>query len=89
MDEQTTCVYVANGQTEAHQVKDFLDGAGVPAILRGESLSKTHAFTVDGLGRVEVLVAASDAERAVALIASADAGEFRLGEDADVDVEGP
>ena len=85
MDEHTACVYVANGQIEAHQVKDFLVGHGVVAVLRGESLSKTHALTVDGLGRVEVVVATSDADRARMLIASADAGEFRLGDDADVE----
>jgi hypothetical protein len=47
-------------------------------------LSKTHAFTLDGLGRVELLVAETDAERASELLASADAGHLRLGDDSDI-----
>jgi hypothetical protein len=85
MVEQTRCVYVASGQIDAQQIRGFLEGSGVPCMLFGETLSKTHGLTVDGLGRVEVQVAAADEERALALLASAEAGELRLGEDADVD----
>lgn len=84
MDEQPQSVFVANGQLQAHQVRAFLEASGVPCILRGESLSKTHGLTLDGLGRVEVLVAERDKERALALLASAESGEFRLTDEADV-----
>ena len=84
MNGQGTCVFVANGQMQAQQVRAFLEASGVASILRGESLSKTHALTLDGLGRVEVLVAQDDEERARALLGSAEAGEFRLGEDVEV-----
>jgi hypothetical protein len=84
MNEQPRCVFVANGQIEAQQVQAFLQAAGVASVLRGESLSKTHGLTLDGLGRVEIIVARTDADRARALLGSAEAGEFRLGEDADV-----
>ena len=84
MNEQPRCVFVANGQIEAQQVQAFLQAAGVASVLRGESLSKTHGLTIDGLGRVEIIVARTDADRARALLGSAEAGEFRLGEDADV-----
>lgn len=87
MNEQARCVFVANGQIEAQQVQAFLQAAGVASVLRGESLSKTHGLTLDGLGRVEIIVAGTDEERARALLGSAEAGEFRLGEDADV--QGP
>ena len=50
----------------------------------GESLRNTHGLTLDGLGAVEILVAEEDAVRARALLDSAEAGAFRLGEDADV-----
>jgi hypothetical protein len=53
-------------------------------MVRGESLRQTHRLTIDGLGAVEILVAAVDAERACALLAEADAGRLRLGDDADV-----
>lgn len=88
MDDPTRCVFVTNGQIEAQQVKAFLEGSGIPCALRGESLSKTHAFTLDGLGRVEVVVAEADAQRAVDLLASAEAGELRLGEDVEMEREG-
>jgi Putative prokaryotic signal transducing protein len=85
MTEPVKCVFVANGQTQAEQVRTFLQAAGFSAILRGESLSKTHGLTLDGLGRVEVLVTDADEQPARALLAAADAGELRLGDDADVD----
>ena len=84
MNERGKCVFVANGQVQAEQVRTFLQAAGFATALRGESLTKTHGLTLDGLGRVEVLVADVDERKARALLASADAGEFRLEEDADV-----
>lgn len=89
MNDQTTCVFVASGQIEAQQVKAFLEGSGIACVLRGESLSKTHAFTLDGLGRVELLVADADAERASELLASAEAGHLRLGDDSSVGESAP
>jgi hypothetical protein len=76
-------VFVANGQLLAEQVRSFLQASGVGCILRGESLSKTHGLTLDGLGRVELLVAEADAVRARELLASAESGEFRIAEDTD------
>ena len=83
--EDTRCVFVANGQDEANQIIAFLKAAGIASALRGESTTKTHGFTVDGLGRLEVLVTESDEQQARALLASADAGEFQLGEDEDIE----
>ena len=85
MDEPGKCVFVANGQIQAEQVRTFLQAAGFSTVLRGESLTKTHGLTLDGLGRVEVLVAGVDEQQARALLSSADAGAFRLEEDADVE----
>jgi hypothetical protein len=79
------CVFVANGELQAEQIRQFLESAGILSISRGESLRKTHGLTLDGLGRVEILVAEADEERARTLLASADAGEFRLGDDAPVE----
>ena len=81
----TRCVFVANGQDEANQIMAFLQAAGIESALRGESTTKTHGFTVDGLGRLEVLVTESDEEQARALLSSAAAGEFQLGEDEDIE----
>ena len=82
MIESERCVFVASGEIQAHQIRTFLESAGITSFFRGESLRQTHGLTIDGLGRVEVLVAAEDEERATALLASAEAGDFRLGEDA-------
>ena len=83
MSEQGKCVFVANGQIQAEQVRGFLRAAGIPGVLRGESLTKTHGLTLDGLGRVEVLVSESDEAEARSLLASADAGAFAIDEDVD------
>jgi hypothetical protein len=80
----TRCVFVASGLDEANQIIAFLKAAGVASALRGESTTKTHGFTVDGLGRLEVLVSESDEEQARALLTSADRGEFQLREDEDI-----
>jgi hypothetical protein len=84
MSEQGISVFIANGQIQAEQVRAFLQAAGIPGVLRGESLTKTHGLTLDGLGRVEVLVPAADEAQARELLASADTGAFRLADDSDV-----
>ena len=62
-------------------MRGFLEAEGIETVLRGESLSKTHGLTLDGLGRVEILVNPADEERARALLASADVGALRLSDD--------
>jgi hypothetical protein len=79
----TRCVFVSNGQVQAEQVRSFLASAGIDSDIRGEALSKTHGFTLDGLGRIEILVSETDEERARALLASAEAGELALPDDWD------
>jgi Putative prokaryotic signal transducing protein len=78
MDHELRCVFVANGGMQAHQVRTFLEAAGIQAAERGESLRHTHGLTLDGLGAVAILVAESDVDRARSLLASADAGDFRV-----------
>jgi hypothetical protein len=78
------CVFVANGELHARQVQAFLAAAGIPAIVRGESLRMTHGLTLDGLGAVEVMVEESQEAAARELLASAEAGAFRL-KDSDAD----
>ena len=76
--EQTHCVFVANGDMHAHQVRAFLEAAGIPTAVRGESLRHTHGLTMDGLGAVQILVAEGDVEQARQLLASAESGQFRV-----------
>lgn len=81
MPPHDRCVFVANGEIQAQQVRAFLEAAGIASGLRGESLRHTHGLTLDGLGMVEIFVAGADENRARALLASAEAGEFRLDDD--------
>jgi putative signal transducing protein len=84
MTDYGQCVFVANGRLEAQQVQSFLAAEGISSTFRGESLSLTHGLSLDGLGRVEVMVDEADAERARELLASAQSGNLRLDEDTDV-----
>lgn len=83
MNDETP-VFTASGEVEAQQIQSFLEAEGIPSELRGESLRKTHGLTIDGLGRVEVVVSRDDEQRARELLASAERGLFRLDEDAEV-----
>ena len=87
MSEQWRTVFVAAGEMQAQQVRAFLEAAGIPTAVRGEALRKTHGLTLDGLGAVEISVAAADEEKARTLLESADAGAFRLPDDDAVDGE--
>ena len=82
--DQGRCVFTANGEMQAQQVRAFLEAAGISSESRGESLRNTHGLTLDGLGMVEILVSDVDEARARAFLASAEDGEFRLDDDADV-----
>ena len=77
------CVFTANGEIQAQQIQAFLEAAGIQSVLRGESLRKTHGLTLDGLGSVEIVVDDSDEAAARELLASAEAGQFRLNEGED------
>lgn len=83
MNDETS-VFTASGELEAQQIQSFLEAEGISSELRGESLRKTHGLTIDGLGRVEVVVSRDDEQRARELLASAERGLLRLDEDADV-----
>jgi putative signal transducing protein len=84
MDEELRCVFVASGEIHAQQVRAFLEASGIQAAERGESLRNTHGLTLDGIGAVQILVADADVDRARSLLASAEAGAFRLPDDVEI-----
>jgi hypothetical protein len=49
-------VYVAQGMLRASVIRGALESAGIPVVLKYESVGQTLGLTVDGLGRVEVQV---------------------------------
>jgi Putative prokaryotic signal transducing protein len=81
MERLLECVFVANGEAQAQQVRAFLAADGIESVERGEALRKTHGFTLDGLGRVEIYVAEDQADRARELLRAAEDGSFRLADD--------
>ena len=78
MSEEMVTVFVAAGETEAQQVRSFLEANGIPVFERGEALRFTHGFTMDGLGQVELQVVTEMAARARELLKEADEGAFRI-----------
>jgi len=67
-NEPFVAVYVANGLVAAETIKNKLESAGIPALLKYESVGRIIGLTVDGLGQVEVLVARERADDARALL---------------------
>jgi len=86
-DSQLQRVFVASGEVEAQQIRAFLEAAGIATAERGEALRKTHGLTVDGLGAVDILVSEADAAQAREMLASAEAGAFRLADDSETSAD--
>ena len=61
-------VCVEQGMLRAQVVKAKLEEAGIPVLLDYESIGLVMGITVDGVGRVQVLVPAEYADVARALI---------------------
>jgi hypothetical protein len=78
MNHELRSVFVANGELHAQQVRAFLEATGIHSSERGEALRHTHGLTLNGLGTVEIMVDENDEARARMLLASADAGAFRI-----------
>jgi hypothetical protein len=80
-------VYQAQGIFAAEVIKAKLEANDIPALLKYEAIGQIIGITVDGLGRVEVFVAAEHAPEALRLIEERDeeAGEpYDSDETADV-----
>jgi len=67
-DEKLVSVYRAMGEAEAMIVKGLLESNGIPCILQSNAAPSVHAFTVDGMGEVRVMVDESRAEESRQLI---------------------
>lgn len=78
MSNEPVPVTTVQGEFEEQQLRTFLEANGIPTVVRGEALRKTHAFILDGLGAVEIMVAPEHAAAALDLIAKVEAGELEL-----------
>jgi len=61
-------VYRAVGEVEARVIQGLLESYGIPCLLKSDAASSVHAFTVDGMGEVKVMVWERVADKAKILI---------------------
>ena len=71
MDDDLVVVYVSQGPLAAEVAKSKLESYGLTVALRYSPVGRVLGLTVDGLGRVEVLVAPQDEARARELLEEA------------------
>ena len=67
-DMKFKVVHKVWGQAEAEVIKSFLESHGIPSLTRGLVVQSIHAFSVDGLGEIKILVAEKDFELAKELL---------------------
>lgn len=61
-------IYRAAGEMEAQVIKGLLESYGIPCLLKSQAASSVHAFAVDGMGEINILVWQSMADEARKLI---------------------
>ncbi|MCP4536558.1 MAG: DUF2007 domain-containing protein [Chloroflexi bacterium] len=67
-DLELTIVCVEYGMLRAQVIKTKLEDAGIPVLLKYESVGPVMGITVDGVGEVRILVPSRCADAARALI---------------------
>ena len=78
MNGDLVVIFTAQGELEETQVRSFLAAHDIPTSTRGEALRHTHGLTLDGLGAVEIMVAAEHEATARLLLDQAERGELTL-----------
>jgi len=66
----TAVVRTVAGELEAETIRTALESAGIPVQIKMESVAKIIALTVDGLGKVDVLVPPERIEEARDILAT-------------------
>ena len=89
MQGERIVIHRAAGEFDAQQIRAFLAAHGIDCEFEGESLRKTHGFTLNGLGEVEILVEPGDAPRARDLLERVASGELALADDEEAQDGGP
>lgn len=65
------CVLTVYGQLRAMVAKSRLEFNGIPVVLRYESAGNVFGITVDGLGKIDVLVPQAAVDDATTILESA------------------
>jgi hypothetical protein len=68
-EEKWEVAFTASGMTNANIVLGRLETEGIPAKLKYEAVGAIYAITIDGLGKVDILVLAKDMEKAREILA--------------------
>ena len=79
-EEKWEVACTSSGMTNANIVLGRLETEGIPAKLKYEAVGAIYAITIDGLGKVDILVPAKDLEKAREILA-------RTYDDGDIDWE--
>ena len=79
--EKMVVVYRAVGETEAEVIHGLLESFGITSMLQSNTAPSVHMFTDNMVGKVEVMVWASQAEEARHLLAQTGSGEVIEDED--------
>jgi hypothetical protein len=66
--EKLVEVYRAAGEGEACVIQGLLESYGIPSLLKSNAAHSVHAFAVDGMGEVRVMVWERMAARARSLV---------------------
>jgi len=78
MNGDLVVIFTAQGELEETQVRSFLAAHDIPTSTRGEALRHTHGLTLNGLGAVEIMVAAEHETTARQLLDQAERGELTI-----------
>ena len=61
-------IYRAASEAEARIIKSFLESNGMPCLMKANAAPSVHAFAIDGMGEVVILVWEDVVEKARELI---------------------
>jgi hypothetical protein len=66
--EELLLVHEAQGEVEAGIIRSLLDAHGIATLATGMSTQSVYPFTMDGLGKIRIMVRADDLARAREMI---------------------
>ncbi len=69
-DKDLVELVVIEGMVEAEIIKSKLDAFEIPSILKFEPVGRLLGITMDGLGKVKIMVREDDLKRALEIIST-------------------
>ncbi|MBU2535256.1 MAG: DUF2007 domain-containing protein [Chloroflexota bacterium] len=66
--KKTVEIYRATSEAEARIIKSFLESNGIPCLMKANAAPSVHAFAIDGMGEVAIMVWEDVADKARELI---------------------